>query len=79
MSITQTTFFCGTILLGVIMTLMVVYKISEKWRLDNYKLKIEKIKQNIAELKDLSTNLKMVKKLLEGLTINGNNNIISNK
>lgn len=66
---------CGTVFIISIIAIAVAYKISEKWRLDAYKLKVEEIKQDILAMKDLSANLKKVKILLEGLVICGNNNI----
>lgn len=69
---------CGTVFIISIITLAVINKISDKWRIDAYKLKVEEIKQGILAMKDLSDNLKRVKILLEGLLTNGNDNIINN-
>lgn len=62
--------FCGTIIFLSILLYMVIYKISEKWRLDNYKLKqlaIQKTgEQNICLLRKLD-------KVLEILVKDGTN------
>ena len=69
---------CGTVFIISMITLEVINKISDKWRMDAYKLKVEEIKQGILAMRDLSDNLKKVKILLEGLIANGNDNIINN-
>jgi hypothetical protein len=50
-------FFCGTFFLIAIITLCVIHKISEKWRLTYYKLGQEEVKrtaeQNIYLLRKL--------------------------
>ena len=61
---------CGTIIFLGILFYMVIYKISEKWRIDNYKLKQQAIEktgeQNINLLKKLD-------KVLEILVKDGTN------
>lgn len=68
--------FCGTIFIISMIIIIVIHHISEKWRIDNFKLKQEEIKQNYLSIRELNSNLKQVKILLEGLLINGNNNTI---
>lgn len=71
--------FCGTIFILAIILYCLIFKISEKWRIDNYKLKLEEIKSGIASFKELSKNLKTVETLLKRIIGNGTNNIRNDK
>lgn len=71
--------FCGTIFILAIILYCLIFKISEKWRIDNYKLKLEEIKSGIASFKELSKNLKTVEILLKRIIGNGTNNICNDK
>lgn len=53
--------FCGTILLIAILTLCVIHKISEKWRIDHYKLRVEAIKHESKEYQDIINFIKKLK------------------
>jgi hypothetical protein len=43
-------------------TLCLINKISEKWRIDNYKLRVEEIKQGSREYRDLINMINDLKK-----------------
>ena len=59
--------FCGTIFILAILLYIVIWKISEKWRVDSYKLRQEAIKHVSKEYKDLMSSFTEIKELLEKL------------